>query len=297
MGIGPEVSIRAAHSFRVHGVRVILYGPESVWDGLPSARPWERMILPEPTIAPPTDRAPSAWGGTIAMESLEAAVRDAMAGQVDAVVTGPVSKQSMHLAGWKYPGQTELLAALTGAKDWAMMMAHGRHRVLLATRHIPLREVASSLNAEDLLRLVILADRELGALLGRRPCILVCGLNPHAGDGGLLGDEESTLIRPVVVEAVRQGCDARGPVSAEEAFLRWGAEVDVVIAMYHDQGVLPVKLLGIAHAVNVTLGLPMVRTSPGHGTAFSLAGTGKASERSVAAAMRWAVALARRKAR
>ena len=165
------------------------------------------------------------------------------------------------------------------------------------SRHLPLRQVSSALHAADLVRLFALADRELTMLLGRRPRLLACGVNPHAGDGGLLGDEELLCIGPAVLEA-RGGKGVRhqrAGAPAEEAFLRWGSDADAVVAMYHDQGALPVKLLGLADAVNVTLGLPIVRTSPGHGTAFSLAGTGRASERSVLAAMRWAVALARKR--
>lgn len=295
-GIGPEVVARAARDFRTSGVKLVLYGPASAWqDQAPISSPLERVELPEPSYARASLHAPSAWGGCVAMGSLEAAVRDAMAGKVDAVITGPVSKQSMRLAGYAYPGQTEYLAALTASRDWAMMLAHGCHRVLLATRHLPLRDVPRAVLADELVRLFLLATRELSVLLGRRPRIIVCGLNPHAGDGGLLGDEERKVIGPAVVEAAGRGCLIQGPVSAEEAFMRWGRHADVVVAMYHDQGALPVKLRGLGDAVNVTLGLPIVRTSPGHGTAFDLAGTGRASERSVSAAMRWALALARRR--
>ncbi len=293
-GVGPEVAARAARGWTVRGASLVMYGPASVLETLDYG-PWEARLVPEPPFQRPPRPGPSAWGGRIAMESLEAAVRDAMAGGVSAIVTGPVSKQSMHLAGWRYPGQTECLASLTGASHVAMMMANGCHRVVLATRHLPLRAVSSSLSIEGLVRLMALTHRELSAFLGRPPRLLVCGLNPHAGDGGLLGDEEQTLIAPAVREAVAEGCAAEGPVSAEEAFRRWGHDADIVIAMYHDQGVLPVKLLGLGGAVNVTLGLPIVRTSPGHGTAYSLAGTGKASEASMRAAMHWAVALARRR--
>lgn len=295
-GIGPDVVVRAAVAFDMPRVELVLYGPASAWEGhVAPSSPWRRVELPEPPYQRESLRAPSAWGGSVAMTSLEAAVRDAMAGTVSAVVTGPVSKQSIHLAGYAYPGQTEYLAALTAAQDWAMMLAHGRHRVLLATRHLPLRDVPDALRTDDLARLFLLADRELGMLLGRRPRILVCGLNPHAGDGGLVGKEEVTVITPAVAEAARQGCLIQGPVSAEEVFMRWGGGADVAIAMYHDQGALPVKLLGLGSAVNVTLGLPIVRTSPGHGTAFGLAGTGQASARSLGAALRWAVALVRRR--
>ena len=229
------------------------------------------------------------------MDSLEQALRDAAAGCVDAIVSAPVSKQSMHRAGWRFPGQTELLAERTGCTEWAMMLAHGQHRVILATRHLPLRDVPGALSRDGLVRTFHLANAELGAFLGRQPRILVCGLNPHAGDGGLLGEEEVTIIGPAVGDAARAGCQILGPVSAEEAFMQCGRHADVVVAMYHDQGALPVKLLGLEEAVNVTLGLPVVRTSPGHGTAYALAQTGSADHRSMLTALKWAVALARRR--
>jgi 4-hydroxythreonine-4-phosphate dehydrogenase len=225
------------------------------------------------------------------MDALQAAVSDAISGRILGVVTGPVSKESLHLAGWRFPGQTEILAALTNAKQWAMMLANGKHRVVVATRHIPLRDVASSITTGELRELFLLVDRTLSRFLRRRPRMLVCGLNPHAGDGGLLGDEEETVITPAIMSLANEGALIRGPVSAEEAFMTWGTMADVVIAMYHDQGAIPVKCLGLHRAVNVTLGLPIVRTSPGHGTAFSLAGTGRADARSFLTAMYWALAM------
>lgn len=228
------------------------------------------------------------------MEALEAAVSDALRGEVDAVVTGPVSKESMHMAGWAYPGQTELLASLTGASSWAMMLAHGRRRVVLATTHLPLERVPQTVASLDLEGLLLLVHRELAWFLGRPPRQVVCGLNPHAGEGGLLGSQEIQVLAPAVARAASRGCLVRGPVSAEEAFLGW-TQVDVVVAMYHDQGAIPVKLCGLGRTVNVTLGLPIVRTSPGHGTAYPLAGKGLADPSSTHAALRWAVALARRR--
>jgi 4-hydroxythreonine-4-phosphate dehydrogenase len=225
------------------------------------------------------------------MDAVEAAVADAVCGRVQAIVTGPVSKESLHLAGRRLSGQTEILAELTKAKQYAMMLANGKHRVVLATRHMPLRTVASSLRTEKLRELFHLVDRSLTRFLQRRPRVLVCGLNPHAGDGTLLGDEEERIIAPAIDVAAAEGILIRGPVSGEEAFMTWGDAADVVIAMYHDQGAIPVKSLGLHRAVNVTLGLPIIRTSPGHGTAFQLVGTGRADERSFTTAMHWAVAL------
>ena len=226
------------------------------------------------------------------MDALEAAVSDAVPGKILGVVTGPVSKESLHLAGWRFPGQTEILAALTHAEQWAMMLANGKRRVVLATRHIPLRDVSSSITTEALRALFLLVDRSLSRFLRRKPRLLVCGINPHAGDGGLFGDEEKTVIAPAIRSVANEGVRITGPVPGEAAFMMWGDSADVVIAMYHDQGAIPVKCLGLHRAVNVTLGLPIVRTSPGHGTAFPLVGTGRADPRSFLTAMHWAVAMA-----
>jgi len=297
-GIGPEIVAKSLARWKIGDVRLALYGPDEVWSGVLAEaelklQSLEIISLPYPRQTRPKKPSPSAWGGIVAMEALEAAVSDAIIGKVMAVVTGPVSKGSMSLAGWNFPGQTELLAKLTEADEWAMMLANGKHRVVLATRHIRLGQVVENLNTDRLIALFVFVDRELRAILKKKPRILVCGVNPHAGDAGLLGDEEKKIIEPAVRAANCRGVDIVGPVSAEEAYSRWGEAADVVVAMYHDQGAVPVKLLGLHSAVNVTLGLPIVRTSPGHGTAFSLAGTGRADERSFLNAMRWAVALAR----
>jgi 4-hydroxythreonine-4-phosphate dehydrogenase len=296
-GIGPEIAVKAVMNWKIRDVQLALYGPESLWEkaftrlGVENP-PVAVVPLPMPAASPSARAAPSRWGGMVAMGAIEAAVHDAISGTLMGVVTGPVSKESLHLAGWRYPGQTEILGALTNAEQWAMMLANGKHRVVLATRHIPLRNVASSITSEGLRALFLLVDRSLTRFLGRKPRIVVCGLNPHAGEGGLLGTEEETVIAPAIESASGCGVMVRGPVSGEEAFMTWGETADIVIAMYHDQGAIPVKSLGLHRTVNVTLGLPIVRTSPGHGTAFSLAETGRADERSFLTAMYWAVALA-----
>ncbi len=296
LGIGPEIAAKALARWREEETKAVLYGPEEEWarvaEHIGNTHHVDMVSLPSPSGRKPATPQASAWGGAVAMEALECAVRDAMEGVVDAVVTGPVSKQSMHLAGWRYPGQTELIAKLTGAEEYAMMLANGVHCAVLATRHVPIREVSSCLSVEGLVTLVLLVDRELRRLLKRQPRILVCGLNPHAGDRGLLGSEEREIIAPAMEAARGQGICIVGPISAEEAFMTWGRDGDVVIAMYHDQAAIPIKMLGLHSAVNVTLGMPVVRTSPGHGTAFSLVGTGRADEGSFLEAMKWATRLA-----
>jgi 4-hydroxy-L-threonine phosphate dehydrogenase PdxA len=212
-------------------------------------------------------REPSKSGGLASKAFVEDAIADAMrpAGderRVDAIVTAPISKESWNLAGFRWPGHTELLGARTRAKRQVMAFVSPRLRVALATTHVPL--------------------------------IAVCGLNPHAGENGLFGDEESRIIAPAIEMAKSSGVDAHGPFSADTLFIDAAAGAwDLVVAMYHDQGLVPVKLLGWDKAVNVTLGLPIVRTSPDHGTAFGIAGKGVASEGSMQAAVALAVRLAK----
>jgi 4-hydroxythreonine-4-phosphate dehydrogenase len=212
----------------------------------------------------------------VAAEAVVAAVVLCQQGAIDAVATAPISKKALNAAGYRYPGHTELLADLTGAKSWAMMFAADRLKVTLATIHQPVRTVASSLSTATVLDKILLTDRAL-RLWWRvpKPRIAVLGLNPHAGESGLLGAEEGSVIRPAVARARKLGIDAAGPVSAEDGFRQaMEGRADALVAMYHDQGLLPLKVLG--GATNVTLGLSMVRTSPDHGTALDIAGRGRA---------------------
>jgi 4-hydroxythreonine-4-phosphate dehydrogenase len=247
-------------------------------------------------------RRPSKSGGAASKTFVEEAITDALlpeghARRLDAIVTGPISKESWQLAGFNWPGHTELFAHRTRAKRHVMMFVSPRLRVALATTHLPLmklRDVLTIGRVFDPIDLGHQACRQLGI---EKPRIAVCGLNPHAGENGQFGDEETRVIRPAIDVACHAGIDARGPFPADTVFIDAAAgEYDLVVAMYHDQGLIPVKLLGWDKAVNWTLGLPIVRTSPDHGTAFAIAGNNKASAGSMLAATELALQLAARRA-
>jgi 4-hydroxythreonine-4-phosphate dehydrogenase len=241
---------------------------------------------------------PSRSGSEQAVASLEEAVRRALAGELDAIVTGPVSKKHLHEAGFSFPGQTEFFAARSGVENFAMLLTGGPLTVALVTAHVPLREVSSLLTTDEIVRVGgLLAD-----FLKRRgisaPRIAVAGLNPHAGEQGDLGDEEGRIIAPALpsLEASCPGGSFSGPFSPDTVFWRAAnGEFDGVLCMYHDQGLIPLKLLGFHDGVNVTLGLPFVRTSPDHGTAYEIAGTGRARPESFRSAVRLAAELIRAK--
>lgn len=229
------------------------------------------------------------------MRLLERALTGCREGEFDAMVTAPVQKSVIADAGIPFMGHTEFLAERTGTALPVMMLVADRLRVALATTHLPLAEVSRALDADRLVRVLTVIDADLRARFGfTRPRILVCGLNPHAGESGHLGREEIETIAPAVEAARRQGIDATGPVPADTAFTpRTLAGADVVLAMYHDQGLPVLKYAGFGTAVNVTLGLPIIRTSVDHGTALALAGSGQADEGSLAAALQQAIALTR----
>jgi 4-hydroxythreonine-4-phosphate dehydrogenase len=233
---------------------------------------------------------------TAVLEMLRVAAELCTNGQADAIVTAPVQKSVINDAGIPFSGHTELLAELTGAPLPVMMLASDELRVALATTHLPLRAVADAITARGLEKLIRVIDAELRAKLGLgEPRILVLGLNPHAGEGGTLGDEELTTIIPVVEKLTGEGLHIHGPVPADTAFTAESlARADIVLAMYHDQGLPVIKARGFGEIVNVTLGLPIVRTSVDHGTALGLAGTGRASHSSLVAATRCAIELVRR---
>jgi 4-hydroxythreonine-4-phosphate dehydrogenase len=225
---------------------------------------------------------------------LERAVAGALAGEFDAIVTAPVHKGVINDAGVPFPGHTEFLARLTGTPRVVMMLTSGELRVALATTHLPLRAVSAALSVDSLCATAAIVARDLARWWSiREPRLAVCGLNPHAGEGGHLGDEEQRVIAPAIERMRAQGIRASGPLPADTAFVpQVLAGFDAVLAMYHDQGLPVVKHAGFERAVNVTLGLPIVRTSPDHGTAFDLAGTGRADRRSLAAAVELATRLA-----
>lgn len=241
----------------------------------------------------------SAAAGEAAFLFVQRAARLAMEGHVDAICTAPLNKEALHMAGHRYPGHTELLAELTGSDDVAMMLTTalpggGDLRVAHVTTHMGLIDAIESISPARVRRVVELTERALRGTVGDRPVrVAVCGINPHAGEGGLFGrGEEEDKIVPAMDELRRDGYSVEGPLPADTVFFRAGrGDFDCVIAMYHDQGHGPVKVLGLDGGVNVTLGLPIVRTSVDHGTAFDIAGQGRADERSLVAALQEAACL------
>jgi 4-hydroxythreonine-4-phosphate dehydrogenase len=232
--------------------------------------------------------------GRLAALAVEQAVALARAGEVEAIVTGPVHKHALHVAGFRYPGLTEFLAHLAGDVDVAMMLAAGALRVALVTTHIALRDVPAQVTTERVMRCGRLTARALTTWWGiARPRLAVCALNPHAGESGLFGDEDERVLRPAA-----EALGARGPLPADTVFVRaLRGEFDAVLAPYHDVGMTAVKVAGFGTGVNVTLGLPFPRVGPDHGTAFDIAGRGIADPRSMRAALELGVALAARQQR
>jgi len=254
--------------------------------------------------APPCQVDPRA--GQAAYDALVAAAHLALAGRIDAICTAPLHKAALWQAGHHYPGHTELLAELCGVTDYAMMLylAHdeqiqspGGLGVVHTTLHMSLRDALAALSTEAILEKIRLADRSMRPLLSGAPRIGVCALNPHGGEAGLFGTEETTLIEPAVAAAQREGLIVEGPCPTDTLMVRArDGEFDAVVAMYHDQGHIALKLLGMHRAVNVTLGLPIVRTSVAHGTAFDLAWQGRARSSSMIEAIRVAADLAKHRA-
>jgi 4-phospho-D-threonate 3-dehydrogenase / 4-phospho-D-erythronate 3-dehydrogenase len=241
----------------------------------------------------------SAQAGEGAYLAVERAVALARAGDVDAICTAPLNKQALQLAGHRYPGHTELLAELTGVSDYAMMLTTPSLRVIHVTTHIGLIDAIEAIAPPRVERVIRLGHATLRTGGIESPRIAVCGINPHAGENGLFGrGEEAEKIEPAVAAAVADGIDVQGPLPADTAFFRAvRGDFDLVVAMYHDQGHGPIKVLGLDEGVNVTVGLPVIRTSVDHGTAFDIAGQGIADPGSLRAALREAVRLAGTRAR
>jgi 4-hydroxythreonine-4-phosphate dehydrogenase len=273
-GIGPEIAARAAADPSVLDVcEPVIYSPAN-------GQTYSPGVL-------------SAEAGRAAYELIVRATGDAQAGVVDAVATAPINKEAFQLAGLPWAGHTDLLAHLTDAKQVAMMFDSDALRVVLATVHIPLSQVSKAITREGLEGTIRLTAEALPRFIKMPPRIAVAGLNPHAGEHGLFGNEDDRVIAPAIASSRNRGIDVAGPFPADTVFVRAvRGEFDVVIACYHDQGLIPVKLLAFGKAVNVTLGLPIVRTSVDHGTAFDIAGKGVADPGSMIAAVRLAARLA-----
>ena len=240
--------------------------------------------------------------GRASLAYVERAIELAREGTIDAIATAPINKQATRLAGSEYAGHTGMLADYTDTEEYSMMLIEGDLRVTHVSTHVPLREAVERVTTESVRSTIRVTDEALRELGIASPAIAVAGLNPHASDGGLLGDEEREAIEPAIERAREEGIDVSGPESPDTVYVRAAdGEFDCVVSMYHDQGHIPIKMLGFSRAgdvsgVNVTIGLPIVRTSVDHGTAFDIAGEGVASERSMVEAVRVAADLARRRA-
>ena len=274
-GIGPEIARRAAADLRVLGVcEPVLYGAAA-------GTRFEPGVL-------------SAEAGKAGYDAIVRAATDAQSGAVAAMATAPINKEALRLAGFPWNGHTDLLAHLTGARHVAMMFFSDELRVVLATVHVPLADVPALLTQALLEQTIALTARELPRFGFASPKIAVAGLNPHAGEHGLFGREEEIVMAPAIACCRAKGIDVSGPFPADTLFVRARkGEFDAVIACYHDQGLIPVKLVAFGRAVNVTLGLPIIRTSVDHGTAFDIAGKGVADADSMIAAVLLAARLAK----
>ncbi len=320
-GIGPEISLKAARHLMKESLgedfRLLLVGNTEILET--TARSLDMPLPPifgsdesQPLAILPTEPITgdfkigqvSAEGGRQAYDAIAKAVSLALDGQISGIATGPLNKEALNLAGYHYAGHTEMLADLTGVRDSAMMLAHQDFRVSHVSTHIPLEEVPGRATAERIGRVLDLTHEALIRLGVKQPRIAVAALNPHAGEGGIFGRHDIDITAPVVERYQRKGWNVAGPVPGDTVFVKLKAgQYDAAVAMYHDQGHIPVKLLGFdvdaktkewkaLSGVNITLGLPIIRTSVDHGTAFDIAGKGIAQENSLVEAVEFAIRLA-----
>ncbi|MFT7771830.1 4-hydroxythreonine-4-phosphate dehydrogenase PdxA [Roseateles sp.] len=292
--IGDVDVMRRAAAIAGGGLAVAeLQGPEEVARVPARCLPvWQPEALPVDLMEAQLGQV-DARAGAAAVRCIEAAVGLIQAGRARGLVTAPLHKEALHAAGSPYPGHTEMLQALAGGVPVRMMLANEELRTVLVTIHCSLRDAIARVTRENVLETLRITDTALRRMGLGAPRIAVAGLNPHAGEGGLFGDEEILHIAPAIADAQALGLDASGPFAPDTVFMRARrGEFDVVVAMTHDHGLIPVKYLGVEHGVNVTLGLPFVRTSPDHGTAFDIAGRGVADPSSLAAALAMARRLA-----
>lgn len=314
-GVGPEIIVKALADRTVYrSCRPVVLGDTEVLSS--AIKKAKVKISLEAVIAPSEVRAspdkidvmalselkdgdalpgkPTVEGGKAMVRYIIRAVELSQTGELGGMVTGPINKALMHRAGHPYEGHTQLISQLTNTPDCVMMLAGERLRVALVTVHCPFTEVPAILDIELVRKTIAITAKALEADLGfDKPRLAVAGLNPHAGESGLFGMEDERVIKPAVRMARDAGYNVTGPLPADTLFYRAAnGQFDAVVAMYHDQGLIPLKLLHFSDAVNVTLGLPIIRTSVDHGTAYDIAGTGKADPSSLKAAIRMAVIMA-----
>lgn len=313
-GIGPEIIVKALATGALNGAPVVVIGCLQILqrqqqlgivpavtlvaiDRLDQAQfaPGRIHVIDEPLANPHDFMAGKVQpaGGDLAFRCIKTATALALAGQVQAIATAPLNKEALHSAGHMYPGHTELLATLTHSRDFAMVLYTERLKVIHVTTHIALRQFLDTLNGERIKTVVRLADDFLKRTGITAPRIAVAGVNPHAGEHGLFGREEIDIVNPAVEAMRREGVDVTGACPPDTVFLQaYEGRFDMVVAMYHDQGHIPLKLLGFYDGVNMTAGLPFLRTSCDHGTAFDIAWTGQAKPESMAVSIQLAMQLA-----
>ncbi len=300
-GIGPEVTLRALSEKKVREkVRPLVVGDMAILSHLATLLNIDPLCEEEVisvSALKPSSVEPgrvSAECGRAMISYVEEAVRGCLEGRFHAMVTAPINKLAARLAGFGFQGHTEYIAHLTGTTDYAMMFVTDSLKVVLVTIHTPLGSVPELIKEEDVYRIIRLSDETLRLYFGiDAPSIAVCGLNPHAGEDGLFGREDQEIIKPAIERARTDGIEATGPYPADTLFWRaQKGEFDCCVAMYHDQGLIPVKLTSFDTAVNVTIGLPIIRTSVDHGTAYQLAWKGVADHRNMVSAIELAARMA-----
>jgi len=314
-GIGPEIIIKSLTEGELSGAPVVVVGCARTLqrvldkgivgqvdirliDAVSDAKfaPGVINVLDEP-LAEPDALKPGivqAAAGDLAYRCVKRATELAMAGKVKAIATAPLNKEALHLAGHLYPGHTELLAHLTDSKDYAMVLYTEKLKVIHITTHIALRKFLDTLNQDRVKTVIGIADSFLKRVGFAHPRIAVAGVNPHAGENGLFGDEEIKIVGPAVEAMKAQGLNVTGPCPPDTVFMQCHEGMyDMVVAMYHDQGHIPLKLLGFYDGVNITAGLPFIRTSADHGTAFDIAWTGKAKSESMTVSIQLAMQITR----
>lgn len=312
-GVGPEIIAQALSSpvIRKSCIPIVVGDPRIMGEALHLLRNSRKLQeIPSPDEADNSGRLiyiinvetmipqaipqkkPTAAGGGACVSYIRKAVELAMHKQVDGMVTAPISKEALKMAGFAWPGHTEMLAELSRTRSYAMMIVGGPLRVILVTIHTALKNVPELITRQRILQIIRLAKKACDMLKIRNPKIAVAGLNPHAGEAGIFGDEEITKIVPAIRQANREGIPASGPYPPDIVFYKaCQGEIDIVVSMYHDQGLIPLKTLAFDKGVNVTVGLPFVRTSPDHGTAYNIAWKGMANPSSMIEAIKLAAKL------
>jgi len=298
-GIGPEITLKALSVFPTQEIKFTIVGDRAVINEIIKMQGVDYLLeniqIIETDIIKSSNfpkNCPSTEGGLASSSYISKAVELALTGRVDALVTAPISKEALKMAGIRWHGHTEMLAELSNTSEYAMMLCGGPLRVILVTIHEAFKNVPSLITKEKILKTIILAEKASLMLNIEKPKIAVCALNPHAGEAGLFGVEEQDQIIPAIESAREKSIQVYGPYPADTIFYRaYKGEFDIIVCMYHDQGLIPLKMIAFESGVNVTVGIPFIRTSPDHGTAYDIAWKGIANPSSMIEAIKMAINL------